>query len=142
MAIKFIKATDPIRNLKILGEDTDYGPDPHEPVYATGMAIYDLKLKGKSSGDDPARHGFEFFIPLGYTPRDAVVQLSLINIYNKMTAKNMLYELEAYKAVGMKRGVRVRGIIHVGDSDGYLKGLSYTCIATARYARRSGTPPG
>ena len=79
------------------------------------------------------RHKFEFAFQLPYAPRDAIVQLALINIYNKSKATNMLYELGEYDVECIEKRVRVRGEVLVGDIDGYLKGFSYLCIASPWY---------
>lgn len=119
-------------------EDSDLPPDPYFPMCASGVARYNLKGPASASAE-PAEHYFLFKVNLGYTPKSAVAQLSLINIYNKSKAVNMLYDLDYYKVRCVRGGVQIYGRVLVGDSDGYLRGFSYMCIATPRgympYAR-------
>jgi len=74
-------------------------------------------------------HTFAFDIYLGYRPSAAVVSLGLMNIYNQSKAVNMQYHLGGYSISYTNTGARVTGRIFVGDTDGYLFGLSYMCIA-------------
>lgn len=112
-------------------EDCDLPPDPLFPMCAGGVAHYNLKGPAYAS-DKPAEHHFMFKVNLGYKPYSATAQLSLMNIYNKSKAVNLLYDLDYYKVRCVRGGVQIYGKVLVGDSDGFLKGFSYMCIATPR----------
>lgn len=120
-------------------DDSDLPPDPLFPMCASGVAYYN-NLKGPASAHAaPAEHHFAFKVKLGYKPYSAIAQLSLINISNDRKAVNLCYELEEYNVDCVRGGVQIYGRVLVGDSDGYLNGFSYMCIATPRgympYAR-------
>ena len=73
-------------------------------------------------------HTFTFDIPTRVTPRNAVVSLGLMNIYNRKGANDLQYYIPSYSLSYVGRNVRVTGRIFVGDTDGYLYGLSYNCV--------------
>ena len=73
-------------------------------------------------------HNFRFDIPVGITPRRAIVSLGLLNIYNRDTASQLQYHIPSYSVSYLPRAVRVTGSVFVGDSDGYLHGLGYMCV--------------
>ena len=73
-------------------------------------------------------HNFRFDIPVGITPRRAIVSLGLLNIYNRDTAKQLQYYIPSYSVSYRPGVVRVTGSVFVGDSDGYLHGLGYMCV--------------
>ena len=86
----------------------------------SGIARFNFK------GD--TTHTFVFDIPVGVTPRRAVVSLALADIYNRNSANNLRYGILSYSLSYIGTAVRVTGRVRVGDSDGYLYGLSYMCI--------------
>ncbi|WP_422343127.1 hypothetical protein [Parasphingorhabdus sp.] len=89
--------------------------------FCSGIARFNFK--GAQS------HNFSFDIPFPFSPEHAVVSLSLGEIFNRHTANNLDYKFGPWKLSYTNDAVRVTGSVYVGDSDGYLRGISYSCVA-------------
>ena len=82
-----------------------------------------------------ATHAFSFDIDvsapfaMGIQPNSAVVSLALANISNGSGATDMEYDFKNTSNTFAAGIVRVSGEVAVGDTDGFLRGISFVCFA-------------
>ncbi len=102
-------------------------------------AIRALQIKQVATGyrnfnlQGPKWYNFEFSVYVVVPVEKAIVSTSLLGIFNQDRAVNMKYYFEKTNVVQYSPDrtiVYVSGRVYIGDSDGYLRQLSYnmTCI--------------
>ena len=74
-------------------------------------------------------HNVTFDIPFSFAPRSAVVSLALSDVMNQDHAVNLHYAIGEWSLSYTEDSVRVSVPVFVGDSDGFLRGMSYFCVA-------------
>ena len=74
-------------------------------------------------------HNWSFDIDVGFKVKRAVVSLALMDIHNVNLANQLKFQLGGYSLTYNGNIVRVTGRIFIGDSDGFLNGLSFNCTA-------------
>lgn len=79
----------------------------------------------------PRWHNFRFGLRSAVAVNKAVVSVALLGIYNRNTAVNLEYSVQNVSTSYSqdRKTIYVSGRVYVGDSDGYLRQLSYHCVA-------------
>lgn len=95
-----------------------------EKLRHLASGIVRLNLQGSRT------HHLYFDIPFSFEPRAAVVSLALSDIRNREHAVNLRYSIDQWSVSYHANFVRVSCTVTVGDTDGYVRGLSYFCVAT------------
>ena len=100
-------------------------------------AIAALQIKNVITGyrsfnlQGPRWHNFQFSVSSSVAVNKAVVAIALLGIYNQHAATNMQYSFQNITVTysSNRKTIFVSGRVYVGDSDGFLRQLSFNLTA-------------